>query len=70
MATYAEVELKVTVKLSQPWSDSESASVARNRAKVQAEQDLVRALTKGEATNMTIDRQKMVLIYCKTDESD
>ena len=70
MATYAEVELRVTVKLSQPWSDSETAGVVRNRAKIQAEQDLVRALTKGDAQNMTIDRHKMVLIYCKTDESD
>ena len=69
MGTYAEVELKVTVKLSQPWSDNESANVVRNRAKIQAEEDLVRALQKGDATGITIDSQKMVLIYSKTEET-
>lgn len=69
MGTYAEVELKVTVRLSQPWSDKESANVVRNRAKQQAEADLRRALTKGDAKGITIDNQKMVLIYSKTEEA-
>ena len=68
MGTYAEVELKVTVKLSQPWSDEETANVIRNRATLSAEQDLVRALTKGDMKNVTINRKKTVMIYSKTEE--
>ena len=68
MGTYAEVELKVTVKLSQPWSDEETANVIRNRATLSAEQDLVRALTKGDMKNVTINRKKTVMIYSKTED--
>ena len=67
MGTYAEVELKVTVRLSQPWSDSETADVVRNRAKIQAEEILTRILQKG-GNPLTIGREKMVMIYSKTDE--
>ena len=70
MGTYAEVELKLTVKLSQPWSDEETAQVVRNRAKISATEDLLRALKKGGAENITIHSNKMVMIYSKTDESN
>jgi len=63
MSTYAEVELKVTVKLSQPWSDEESAEVVRNRAIIQARGALKKALYN---TDIEIDHQSMVLIYSKT----
>ena len=68
MSTYAEVELKVTVRLSQPWSDEETADVVRNRATISAEQALVRALTKGDMKNVTINRKKTVKIYSVTEE--
>jgi len=63
MSTYAEVELKVTIKLTQPWNDDESAEVVRKRAKVQAAGILSRALVKGDVKNIMIDNQAMIKIY-------
>ena len=63
MSTYAEVELKVTIKLDQPWSDDESAGVVRNRAKVQALGLLKRVLIKSGVENVSIDNQAMIKVY-------
>ena len=68
MSTYAEVELRVTVKLSQPWSDNESADVVRKRAKSQATEKLERALIKGAAKGIIINDQAVTLIYSREPE--
>lgn len=66
VSTYAEVTLTVTIPLSQPWSDDETAKVVRDRAKRQATEELTIALQKGKLQGV-IKQQALILIYSKED---
>jgi len=61
------VTLTVTIPLSQPWADNESAGVIRNRAKRQATEQLQRALQNDKVKGVIKD-QAVVMIYSTTEE--